>query len=790
MTRTLVSTLALCALAAAADARTRATPTGRSHGLRAPIAPITTTIEPLFEGELGRRFYEVRFRLGAGWSPAGAGIGAPLSAVLEDPTLYEACRRDRFFVHFAGSEWPEAAIPANAAAFTGALGAALRLDGWAFEHGGSDLSVRPAALPTALRALRTAAHVAIGEDGGRAIRVGRVCTFQGQGAIRAMSQAQRDWHQRRLDPEYAAVAASDALYVGPPLVDVALVDTGVVAELVGATEVAIPLPFGDAIGGPVAAHGTWMGLLIREMLPTRAVDVRSYRVLDSGGSGTTHDLAAGLHAALLGPGTDSGRPLVISLSLGWAPELGQPRTLRARPGRGVPETFATEAVEDGVGSAVRELLDLAHDEALSGRPVMVVTAAGNRTRFAPEHQRMALGAGSGFEDPCWDKFGGQSESWFLPGEWAHTPTCDAGDEVEDSPTQNRWTSTTVSAVRHDDRPASVSREGMEAPLVAPGQHVVVERVPGFGDGVELPSQIEVPIVLTGTSVAAALTAAAVARAQVEAILAGHPPIPWAASAQLLHLSGTDTGREARPFLNTTHAHRLDVCALRRAATCECEDGDTLSECVYPMTGQQTPVSGAATLCAPCWESCLAQDPCPAVRIAPPAPSVAWLSSGAPEITLDAPVPCTPDGDGACPSDYAEVAGIWVPVVDQYLAGDVGPQPGEPICPDCSGLLDLGGQTVVVTAPMRTKATDVAAVVGVSLVVRKLGQTVVDEVAIPKSVYASWAPGGTMKFAADVSPALAAVPGWALTFELETSFLTYGSQKPVGDSSPLMTKTVW
>lgn len=756
----------------------------RLHDVEDRRAPAVVTVGdavlPARGDDAHRRFYEIRFRPGS-----AVGVGAPLPATLTEPTLYEACRRDRFFVHFPAHEWPAAAIPADPDAFLAALSAGLGVDGWAFEAGAGVLTVKPGALPTVVTRLRAAAHAALGEDGGRAIRVGRVCTFGGQGAVESMTAAQKAWHVDRIEAEAAEVVAADAAYAGPGLVDLALVDSGVVPALTGATEVAFPRPFGDVFVGAPAAHGTWMALLVRQLLRTTAVDVRSYRVLGPGGSGTTHDLAAGLDAALSAPGT---RPLVVSLSLGWAAELGQPRTLRTRRTGRVPAGFRSSAVEDGVGSAVRHLLDRAYATDLAGaRRVMVVTAAGNRTRYAAGHQRDALAAGDGFDDPCWGKGGGFDKSWFLPGEWAFTPTCDAGPEVDDPPVNNRWVSTTVTAVDARDLTASVSLDAFESPIVAPGQHVVVDRVPGYGDADDVPEHMALPVVLTGTSVAAALTAAAAARAQIEATSGGLPAMRWDEIVQLLYLSGRGTGRPART-LGGGDARRIDVCGLRRAATCTCAEEATLAECVSDVTGQQVGVTSAAEVaCGGCLDACLAADPCRRRRVFAPAPSTAWLASHEPTLEVGPVEPCVPDADGACASDFGEVAGAPTPTVDQYLAGDVGPQPVQPICPDCSGWLDSGSSALLLVAPMNPKITDIAHVVGVSLVVKAWGKTKIGEVAIPKAAWVDWMPGDTLSVSVDVSAAMGGVPTYGLTFELKTRVLVHGSSKPVGDNSPLMTK---
>ncbi len=115
---------------------------------RAPVQAVRTLVSavlPHAAGDAHRRFYEVRFQ-----ANDATAVGGLLDAVADTSTLYEACRRDRFFVHFPRAEWPSAAIPGAPEAYAAALAGSLRTESWFFDAGGAgDLEVRHAALPTA-----------------------------------------------------------------------------------------------------------------------------------------------------------------------------------------------------------------------------------------------------------------------------------------------------------------------------------------------------------------------------------------------------------------------------------------------------------------------------------------------------------------------------------------------------------------------------------------------------------------------------------------------------------------
>ncbi|MEZ4463970.1 MAG: S8/S53 family peptidase [bacterium] len=450
--------------------------------------------------------------------------------------------------------------------------------------------VRPEALPDVVGAVRRWADEAVA--GQLTFLVGRECVAIALGTEPRATPALREAVVRRigLAPTPPATPWAEAA-------EVALVDTGleaVVADELGAD--AVPLPGGD-LAGPLHPHGTAMGLLVRQVTPrARLHDVR---VLGTPGHGDIGDVARGIIAALGIADMDRRRALVLNLSLGWPPELGQRRVLRDAAGDAA-------GFEDPVGESVRFALLLAAREEGPGRPIVVVAAAGNRPG-RPEANRLVYNSFFDVEPgatPATRCPGGAPGGpyLFFPAAWSQVPTCAEGDDP-------RWLATAIGGLSDADAPATLAILGAEPPLVAPAEHAYVAsaRAPASLDTFQCDAPPDVagftsPTALTGTSVAAALTSGVVVRliaARRDAGLA----VPDA--ARLLVLA-TAAGRRLERGV-----HALDACRADAAVAC------APAACVDADLGAGLPA--AVDACAAALAACPALDACPPPPAPPPLP---------------------------------------------------------------------------------------------------------------------------------------------------------------------------
>ncbi len=660
-------------------------------------------------GDGDRRFFEVRFRI-----PEGADGEAPdirRDEIPGDvrPPLGGACRADRLFVHFPVRGWPEPPLAGPAEEFRRALAGQLRpeLRDWWFSLDPAQpwLHVQQVAVCPVVRSLRRAAvAVAPGAAEGDEARVaaGRVCSLSGMAGEEPFTEAMRRWHLDRIDPAWEDPGVEPA---GGVRVHVALVDSGVEAGLVGATEEAPEQPFSDELPPEMARHGTLMGLAIRQLAPWPEVVMHSLRIFDPGGQATTHDLATALDHALFEI-ERSGSPLVVNLSLGWPPELGRRRLVQTvhsecdRLGCGSEDPSSPDAVfEDGAGEAVRYVLDQARALDREGEPVVVVAAAGNRPGAATYNAGVyesAFGVAGSLSDSC---VGDEpiTGSWFLPGEWGYVPTC---EETADTPPGRRFTALTVGALDVLDGPGIFTGLGSETATAAPGEHVVVDVPEGGGPA---PEWLGLPTSVTGSSMSAALVTGAIAQAQMVRQLAGDPPLTWPEAVQLTYLTAVGLGRPARIYKGEGDVRRVSLCRLREALRCG-NDGDPpepcpaggVVGCLQSLAAQVT-VALPGTLfetCQACLAACGLDERCPEAEPA----QLGWADGyvAAFEATADiGPVPggpeaeappCATGEDEACPWDLDAAGGA---VVDLYSLGQLGPQPSEGGCPDCTVVFSPG-----------------------------------------------------------------------------------------------------
>lgn len=522
---------------------------------------------------------------------------------------------------------------------------------------GRGLSLTDAAQCAAVAAARAAVSLTAGVPADT-YWVGRECDALAASLESQPSAQMLTWHLDALGLPGGAATLPAAAPSGR--VDLALVDSGVLPGVGSAVGLATSF---DAVGTPgLHEHGSAMALLSRQLAPQAGL--HDVRALAAGGAGTSEGLATALDEAVFGAG--SSRPLVVNLSLGWPAELS--RTARIRGG-------TCSSFEDPFGEAVRYVLDAARrlDDS-GGRPVFISAAAGNRPRPVPA--ALFPPPPSGIVDhECSPPSPGPA--LFVPGDYARVDSCRAA-----APDLRLTHAASVVDARH--RPATLSIPGAETPLVAPGEHVMVDAAgaasaPMCSAGQSFPPPVTLPASLSGSSVAAALVSGAAARAQEARLAARRAPLSQPALSRLLYLTGRGLCRAtaAGAPVRELHVGRLDL-ALSASA---CEE--------LVVCAEQTTASGVALLqaCAPGLVACglEASDgqgglaPCAApgpTALAPPTnyqPAACALSRTAAAVAVPRAA-CAP----ACPDDAGQ---------SPSLLGSIGPQPSEGGCPWCT--LELG-----------------------------------------------------------------------------------------------------
>lgn len=752
-----------------------------------PSSPGQPALPPVVEADLrpflpaaltgaDLRYFELRFRIRRAPAP---GEAQPLVGAA-GPPLAGVCRDDRLFVHFAAAEWPVPPRPAETleallAAVEARLERALR-PGWFAEDAAGRVSLRPEARCVAVQALRDAVAAEVGGDPAR-VRVGRVCTFQAAQAECGPPPPVMDtdaayaWHLDQLDPQRATPPAGRAR--------IALIDGGFDAAAFSGEEHPVALPFGDRLDDqPRIAHGDLMAGLIRQIAPANTAELHGFRVLDGQGRGTTHDLAAAIAQALVDLPDD---PLVVNLSLGWTPELGQDRALTGPAEDG----GACATVENGDGEAVRHVLDAAWRRDRQGAPTAVFAATGNRAG-RPDHTRAvlqaALGDADDYDDACWGDLA-PGDAWFYPAEYGFTPTCGGGDA--------RHTVDAIGASDASGRRSSIDGTTLRPPaLVAPGEHV-------FAPG---------PVAVTGTSAATALTSAIAA--VVQAIRADAP----LSRDVLLHvlyatgvsLPGEERGRVMPHEEGTTGllarerglldgpgasrdrpatavlSRRLSLCRARAALTCapgpgRCAGG--LPQCVAANLTAPSGWIDPAILdaCGACITACLAADDC----VETPAPP-AWSSAYADHLACAADVRTT----AAAATEACDLSATTSCAFEDDAASEASvlgwvlPQPGLPGCEECS-IVDAGAAGLSVLLKLNPKLPSTTRFSKAFLLVTQDAKVY----AVDLKPTAAWLPGRSV---AVTGIRLPVTPDWSRAkATLYSVYRTSASAPLVSDYSPLL-----
>ncbi len=519
--------------------------------------------------------------------------------------------------------------------------------------GGGYLALDPWAHCEALQNVRSAVTGLLPDYGVAPAEVDEVRVGREACAVQPMA-APTDWHTHAIGAAGPAPAFGLGAADRPHL---ALVDTGVEPAI----EAALDVQSRDYVGmvpepsdPNTHRHGAAMADLIRQLAPQTMARVTAYRVMDGGGVGVVGHVARAVDAAI----QDDGDPLVVNLSLGWLPEYERRRTVYGD---------ACQTREDGVGEALRYVLTTAREADDPMRPVLVVSAAGNRPLSGEKPEFHDVQAGAAY-DACttgWWDFG--RPPMLMPAEWSRTTACTGAGPL----------ALAVGAVDANDTPSalSIAEAEAETALVAPGQHVHAPS--GAQGGSSL---------FTGTSVASALTAGVAARTLARLVERWHAE-PWLTRISghqlgaLLYLAGINTGRDTYGWVpvRRLHAGRLDQLL-------GCQDLDQVLACVAGSAD-----FGHHALLADCgftlWMCGL------------------WDEWADPEF-VDGDTPEWARGARVCatavPAGSANACDHWVDCTDPTLdvffgpaasAGDadraarselggVGPQPHDPPCPDC------------------------------------------------------------------------------------------------------------
>jgi hypothetical protein len=578
-------------------------------------------------------------------------------------------------------------------AITGRSDAHLRFLRYRFSApDGSTLSVDTGALCDVVATMR-ALFLERGVDPETRLNIGRECEAMGQSAEGLASPEMTLWHMDHLGlaPAYPAPPpAAAALYP----VDIALVDSGVdplVAELAG-IEVDYTTP-PTAVGDVIPhRHGSAMALLMRQASPEARI--RSYIALDPNSTTAIGDVAWALDRALYDPARDPSVPLIINLSLGWPSEFGYRAWLPGKVNAGVytPGPDTCGLWEDPAGESVRFMLERARLADNNPAPVSVFAAAGNRSE--PTLSGVAVDPSAHPQkDPCATSYVAPGGGLFFPAAWALRKSCKLTTAGTTTPV-----ALAVAVGGVDDRglDSALSMYGQEVALVAPGEHVYASV------GVDLPAgltptsmfpwcdpavappddtfgttEITLPMSVSGTSAATALTSALAARAlrrhaEVNAarVAAGKSrlvALDHKRLQRLLYVTGYNTGRMAPAG---TNLRQREIRADRVEKALDCVKSPQLMTCLSGAEPFGVLDPATAPRCAVVLETCGMND-----TSQPEWTAVPW---GMEPIVCSVQVP-----DPAPVVECADAASCGpLGGVDQYALAGLGPQPPDPFCPEC------------------------------------------------------------------------------------------------------------
>ena len=573
---------------------------------------------------------------------------------------------------------------------------------------------------------RAAVRQALADDGqdpkiADSLHIGRACDLSGQ-IEGAPSDEMLEWHLDRLGvaPQHPDAPGGSARDV-----HVALLDTSVeqvVVDLLGGTcsDDGDPESFAGVCAvdpGDANWHAGAMGLLVRQVAPNARLHF--YPAIGPDSNAPVGELARALDRALHEADVQ-GDALVLNISAGWAPELGSPSllvgdTLLGPHGDILENTCRTR--EDPVGESVRWMLDAARRRDAREAPTAVHAAAGNRSS-SPYEDVVGWGLAHGVAtDPCgFNPALGQSLDAFYPAEWHRRLTCRT--RADGSTTAGRSLAVAIAASDHHEQPSVHNVPFTDVAIHGPGQHVYVDAQGWVGDipptevapacgtgGLDARAPfLTLPKAISGTSASTALASGIAARAlEVHAeesearVAAGRRTLQdlnRRRLARMLWFTGermcgsTPTGLLQRRVSMERFEQALQHRRARRLLRCAGQPepfGLLLPGLLEDCAGQLASVG-------------LPEDPASCLFSEPDLP---WPAEPvAPCDTYDAP--CDPAL--GCPRPDAGDCGFPLCAYelespDRYSIGSLGPQPGDPWCPDCLFSVLAPGNLVRLTADL-------------------------------------------------------------------------------------------
>ncbi len=612
-----------------------------------------------------------------------------------------------------------------------------------FHDAGERLAMNREAQCDVVASTREAIRQALGDDGqdpklADTLHIGRACDLTGQ-TEGAPSDDMLKWHLRSM----GAVPHDP----GPPTpgaepVHVALLDTGVedvVVGLLGGTcsDDGDPETFGGVCAND-ANNANWhagaMGLLIRQLAPDAMLHF--FPAIGPDANAPVGELARALDRALHDPDVRD-EPLVLNISAGWPPELGRPSVLVGRTAlgpHGDHDDNTCSTVEDPVGESVRWLLDAARRRDNSEAPTIVHAAAGNRSDAPYEYVPGWALNHNPATDPCgFNPALGQGMDVFYPAEWHRRQTCRT--RRDGSRTPARSIAVAFAASDHHEQPAVHNVPFSDAAIHGPGQHVYVdardwigavpatEVAPACARGADHPPFLTLPKAISGTSAATALASGLAAQAfairaganedRAERGLRGLQPLNRRRLARLLYLTGermcdrTPTGLQHRRLSASRLEQALRHRRARRILRCAGQPEPfglflpgLLEDCTDELASVGLPEDPG---------TCIFQEA-----------DIPWPDAPAPCATYD--IACGP-GTTDCPVPLADDCGFplcanEIDSPDRYSIGSLGPQPGQPWCPDCS--IQRSGDLAILTADLASSIPAGAVVTKVYVQIRKPG----------------------------------------------------------------------
>lgn len=254
-----------------------------------------------------------------------------------------------------------------------------------------------------------------------------------------------------------------------------------------------------------AMHGGAMAVLARGV--SMGTSIWSIRVTAGLGGAKTGRLALATESAVF----DIPSPRVISISMGWPPELGSIRSVSSTIPLPAPPNSKWEKVEtcsseeDPIGESLRFALGLGRHDPRDSQVTVAVASAGNRRAFESS-------------PPPDEILNGKPEAIYYPAEWHKArSSVSPWDEKE----RAAQVVTTAGAIDWFDQRVTSTIPPRNLALEAPGQHVTLHPEAlrtAFGSASPITQ-----FTWTGTSVSTLLVAAIAATVQGVLIRAGLSP---------------------------------------------------------------------------------------------------------------------------------------------------------------------------------------------------------------------------------------------------------------------------